>query len=62
MVIRREEQKVLLLEYHESPWSRHRGTWATFEKLKGKNWWPEMYRDAHHFVTTCESCQIYSIV
>ena len=25
------------------PWSRHRGLWATFEKLKEKYWWSGMY-------------------
>ena len=34
LVIRREEQKVLLSVYHERPLSGHRRTWATFEKLK----------------------------
>ena len=62
IVTRREEQMALLSEYHESPWSGHYGTWATFEKLKEKYWWPGMYRDAHHFVTTCESCQIHSAI
>ena len=60
VVTRREEHMALLSEYHKSPWSEHHGTWATFEKLKENYWWPGMYRDAHHFVTTCESCQIHS--
>ena len=30
--------------YHESPWAGHRGTWATFEKLKEKYWWPGLYQ------------------
>ena len=61
-MIRREEQMALLSEYHESPWSGHRGTWDKFEKLKEKYWCLGMYRDAHHFVTTCESCQIHSAI
>ena len=40
----------------------HRGTWATFEKLKEKYLWPGFYLDVHQFVTTCESCQMHSIV
>ena len=36
--------------------------WATFEELKGKYWWLGLYRDVHRFVTTCESCQMHSIV
>ena len=57
-----EEREMLLTAYHESPWAGHRGTWATFEKLKEKYWWPGLYQDVHRFVTTCESCQMHSIV
>jgi hypothetical protein len=45
VVTKKEEQKELLVTFHESPWAGHRGTWATFEKLKGKYWWPGLYRD-----------------
>ena len=34
VVATKEEQEELLAAFHESPWARHRGTWATFEKLK----------------------------
>ena len=34
--MKKEEQEDLLAEYHESPWVGHRGTCATFEKMKGK--------------------------
>ena len=50
VVANKEEHEELLAAYHDSPW----GTWATFEKLKGKYWWPGLYRDVHRFVTTCE--------
>ena len=59
---RTEHQAVLMTEFHESPWSRHRGTWATFGKLKEKYRWPGIYKDMHHFVLTCESCQMHSVV
>ena len=36
--------------------------WATFEKLKEKYWWPGIYKDVNHFVSTCESCQMGSVV
>ena len=51
-----------MTEFHERPWSGHWDTWATFEKLKKKYWWSGMYKDVHHFVTTCESCQMHSVV
>jgi hypothetical protein len=62
VVTKKEEQEELLTAFHESPWAGHRGTWATFEKLKGKYWWPGLYRDVHRFVTTCESCQMHSTI
>ena len=62
VVMRIEDQSVLMKEFQESPWSGHRGTWATFEKLKEKYWCPGLYRDVHRFVTTCKSCQMHSVV
>jgi hypothetical protein len=62
VVAKKKEQEELLAAYHESPWARHCGTWATFEKLKGKYWWPGLYRDVHRFVTTCKGCLMHSIV
>jgi hypothetical protein len=62
VVGKKEEQEELLAAFHDSPWAGHRGTWATFEKLKGKYWWPGQYKDVHRFVTTCESCQMHSMV
>jgi hypothetical protein len=62
VVGKKEEQEELLAAFHDSPWAGHRGTWATFEKLKEKYWWPGQYKDVHRFVTTCESCQMHSMV
>ena len=55
MVVKKEEQEMLMTEFHESAWAGHRGTWATFEKLKEKYWWPSIYKDVLHFVSTCET-------
>jgi hypothetical protein len=62
VVVKKEEQEELLTAFHESPWAGHRGTWATFERLKDKYWWPGLYKDVHRFVRTRESCQMYSMV
>ena len=45
VVVRKQDQTTLMSEFHESPWAGHRGTWAMFEKLKEKYWWPSMYKD-----------------
>ena len=60
VVVRKRDQITLMSEFHESPWAGHRGTWATFEKLKEKFWWPSTYKDVLHFVSTCQSCQLHS--
>ena len=59
-VVAKEEQSMLLLEFHVSPWSRHRGSWARFEKLKERYWCLGMYHDMHHFVTMFEDYQMHS--
>ena len=55
VVVKREDQMMLMSKFHESPWASHRATWAMFEKLKEKYCWPSMYKDILHFVSTCES-------
>ena len=62
LVTRTEDQSMLMMEFHKSPWSDHRGTWATFEKLKEKHWCQGLYKDVHHFLSTCGSCQMNLVV
>ena len=38
VIARADDQQKLMSEFHESPWSGHRGTRATFERLKEKYW------------------------
>ena len=47
-------------EFHESNWAGHRGTWATFVKIKERYWWKNMYQDVAKFTGSCEKSQIYS--
>ena len=60
VVCKREEQQMLIVEFHDSAWAGHRGIWATFTKLKEKYWWPGFYKDVASYVETCKECQIYS--
>ena len=39
------QQNRIMSEFHESDWAGHRGTWATFVKIKQKYWWKNMYED-----------------
>jgi hypothetical protein len=34
-----------LPDFHESEWVGHRGSWATFSKIKEKYWWQGMCKD-----------------
>ena len=55
-----EQKNQIMTEFHESEWAGHRGTWATFMKIKQKYWWKGMYRDIAEFTGSCEKCQMYS--
>ena len=41
----KEKRNRIISEFHESDWAGHRGTWATFVKIKQKYWWKNMYKD-----------------
>ena len=56
----KEQQKQIMMDFHESAWAGHRGTWATFMKIKQKYWWKGMYRDIAEFTGSCEKSQMYS--
>ncbi|KAL3691330.1 hypothetical protein R1sor_004981 [Riccia sorocarpa] len=57
-----ETQLKLINEFHESLWAGHRGIWATYNKLKERYWWKNMYKDVVVFVESCLTCQMYSNV
>jgi hypothetical protein len=56
-VITRGELEPLLDIMHSHPTSGHLGTEATFQRLKDKYYWPQMYNDIKAYVTTCDNCQ-----
>ena len=41
-----EEQKEILINYHEGK-TNHRGILETYQKLKQKYYWPNLYNDVH---------------
>jgi hypothetical protein len=49
-----EQRRRIMSEYHESDWAGHRGTWATFAKIKQRYWWKNIYRDIAEFTGSCE--------
>ena len=56
-VINRGELEPLLDIMHSHPTSGHLGTDATFQRLKDKYYWPQMYKDIKEYVATCDNCQ-----
>ena len=60
VVGKKEQRNRIMSEFHESDWAGHRGTWATFVKIKQKYWWKSMYKDIAEFTESCEKCQVYS--
>ena len=44
----------IMSEFHQSDWAGHRGTWATFVKIKRKYWWKNMYKDIAEFTESCD--------
>src|SRR5215207_136249 len=56
-VITRGELEPLLDIMHSHPTSGHLGTDATFQRLKDRYYWPQMYKDIKEYVSTCDNCQ-----
>ncbi|RDX40166.1 hypothetical protein OH76DRAFT_1324673, partial [Lentinus brumalis] len=38
----------------------HRGRDATYLAVRDRYWWPNLYRQVHWFVTSCNVCQFHS--
>ena len=46
----------ILKSFHDTPTSGHQGVDRTLEKLKRYYWWPNMSKDVHNYVLSCEIC------
>lgn len=60
VIYKKKMQGQLIQEFHDSLQMDHRGIYATFNKLKERYWWYNMYRDVIKFVKSCQTCQMYS--
>ena len=49
-------RRELLSEYHDSPYTGHRGIERTYELIKRDFWWPGLHRDVSDYVRTCPDC------
>ena len=51
-------QQLLLEEYHNTPFSAHRGRDATTALLCAKFFWPRMRKAIQQYVQSCQQCQL----
>lgn len=53
-----EEFEGILMHCHGSAYGSHFATFKTVTKvLQAGFWWPTMFKDAHDFISRCDSCQ-----
>ena len=51
-----EEQKEILINYREGK-TNHRGMLETYQKLKQKYYWPNIFNDIQKYINNCDICQ-----
>ena len=50
-----EEQREILMNYHEGK-TNHRGILETYQKLKEKYYWSNIYNDIQKYINHCDIC------
>ncbi len=59
LVILKPKRRYQILKYaHEK--LGHRGTYGVFYHLRDRFYWPRMFQDMKHRVSSCHECQIWS--
>jgi len=48
---------MLLKHFHDSPMSRHLGSFKTWKKVGHQFYWPKLREDVFHYVGQCDLCQ-----
>jgi Integrase zinc binding domain/Integrase core domain len=56
-VIRRDEMEPLLFMMHNHPTSGHLGIESTYNRIKDKYYWNQMFEDIKEYIRSCDSCQ-----
>ncbi|XP_066600140.1 uncharacterized protein [Prorops nasuta] len=57
LVVPRKWQIRILEECHGVTQAGHLGIEKTYHRACLRYYWPKMYRDAHHYVSRCDTCQ-----
>ena len=56
-VVLPEQVELILFNLHKDQSGGHLGIESTYEKLKERYFWPQMYETVRRYVKTCENCQ-----
>jgi hypothetical protein len=56
-VLRRSEFETLMKMMHDQPTAGHLGIETTYNKIKDKYYWNQMYDDIKEYIRTCNTCQ-----
>ena len=52
-------KQAVVEQYHDK--NGHMGIYKTFEAIRNKYYWPNMFKDSYAYVTTCVACQTRNI-
>ena len=56
-VILPEQTEMILFNLHKDQNGAHLEIESTYEKLKERYYWPQMYETTRHYIKNCENCQ-----
>src|SRR6185295_9232744 len=56
-VLRRSEFETLMKIMHDQPTAGHLGIESTYNKIKKRYYWNQMYDDIKEYIKTCDTCQ-----
>src|SRR6185369_3132958 len=56
-VIKQQELKDILFSLHEHSLAGHFGIEGTYNRSKGRYYWPNIYRTIAEYIKTCDVCQ-----
>ena len=52
-----EQTELILFNLHKDPTGAHLGIESTYDKLKERYYWPQMYESVYSYVRNCDNCQ-----
>src|SRR5947208_3155115 len=56
-ILKKDEIEAIMFMTHSHPMGGHFGIDATYEKIKNRYYWKEMYGDIKNYIKYCDNCQ-----